>query len=590
MNTFSYQDSLPRLPVPDLDQTCSKYLNTIIPLTTEDEYRRNEALVKDLLQSKQILEAQSRLKQRATSETNSWLETWWNNWAYMDYREPTPINVTYEMQFCDNPNVGQIRRAAILSEGFLCAKEQIEIGRFPPEKVKDTPVDMFSYTVMFNSCRIPHPTRDYTDIYPGSESRDIVVMIDGQFFVFDGFYEDGSVLSIQHFEEQLEKVLKLSKNGKKYPPVGLFTTENRTTWSHIRDNLLKNPTNAESYDVVRKSVLVLCLDDINYSSDDEKAAHFLFGAKTHRHNRFYDKPIQLVFLKNGQCGLVGEHSRMDGQPIGCVNDWVLKREKNSEYVQSSSKQLTDTPRQLEWVLNSPLSRDLTTCIDNFDRLANNTAISRLQFTTFGKEFITKQLKCSPDAIVQTSIQMAYYSLHKRLAAQYESTATRKFKRGRTETTRSLSVPMKKFILAMEDERISLDEKRKLFSDTEKAHVTYAREASNGYGVDRHFLGLRLLADEAGQEQHALFKDPVFSRTGTWVISTSQLDLEHTESIGFGPVVSDGYGICYLIKKDALSFTVTCWNSHKENSVVAFKQNLEKSLCRIRDLMSVKSKL
>lgn len=49
-STFSEQDRLPILPVPDLKSTCAKYLKTLEPLSTPEEYAKSVAAVEEFLQ------------------------------------------------------------------------------------------------------------------------------------------------------------------------------------------------------------------------------------------------------------------------------------------------------------------------------------------------------------------------------------------------------------------------------------------------------------------------------------------------------------------------------------------------------------
>ena len=44
-----FQDSLPRLPVPTLEETAKKYLKSVSPITTPAEFAKTEAAVKEFL-------------------------------------------------------------------------------------------------------------------------------------------------------------------------------------------------------------------------------------------------------------------------------------------------------------------------------------------------------------------------------------------------------------------------------------------------------------------------------------------------------------------------------------------------------------
>lgn len=87
-----------------------------------------------------------------------------------------------------------------------------------------------------------------------------------------------------------------------------------------------------------------------------------------------------------------------------------------------------------------------------------------------------------------------------------------------------------------------------------AQSAYMHAAGDGKGVDRHFLGLRLLLKE-GEEKPAIFTDPVFAQSCHWNLSTSQVTSEYYDGYGWGEVVPDGYGIAYMVKNNSMQFNL-----------------------------------
>ena len=71
------------------------------------------------------------------------------------------------------------------------------------------------------------------------------------------------------------------------------------------------------------------------------------------------------------------------------------------------------------------------------------------FTEWGREKI-KQFKCSPDAFVQMSIQLAYYRVFGVCRSTYESAQTRKYAAGRTEVVRTVSNESVAWVKSMQD--------------------------------------------------------------------------------------------------------------------------------------------
>ena len=93
-----YQASLPHLPVPPLALTLSKYLDSLRPHLSPAEYARSESIVRAFGASEQARELQRRLEARASDEgavVKNWLADWWNKTAYMAFREPVVVNVSY---------------------------------------------------------------------------------------------------------------------------------------------------------------------------------------------------------------------------------------------------------------------------------------------------------------------------------------------------------------------------------------------------------------------------------------------------------------------------------------------------------------
>mgnify|MGYP002480507872 CR=1 FL=1 len=115
-STFALQSQLPRLPVLELSYTLPKYLKTIEPFATPEELARTKKWMEDFTKPGGVGEfLQQRLKERdAREKEGSWLSEWWSNWAYLEYRDPVVINVSFFYQFeTPSPNVTQVGRCAV---------------------------------------------------------------------------------------------------------------------------------------------------------------------------------------------------------------------------------------------------------------------------------------------------------------------------------------------------------------------------------------------------------------------------------------------------------------------------------------------
>lgn len=67
--TFAHQDGLPKLPIPDLESTCRKYIESLASLQSPREHEETRAAVEEFLKTDGP-ELQERLKKYASSKTS----------------------------------------------------------------------------------------------------------------------------------------------------------------------------------------------------------------------------------------------------------------------------------------------------------------------------------------------------------------------------------------------------------------------------------------------------------------------------------------------------------------------------------------
>lgn len=128
---YEGQSSMPHLPVPSLEQTLNKYLRSTVPHQTPASLAATEAAVKSALSgedSKIVQTLQQRLEDRATKEgRESWLSEWWNDAAYMAYRDPVVPYVSYFYSHKpDRTRREGTKRAAALLKAFLAFRRLLE--------------------------------------------------------------------------------------------------------------------------------------------------------------------------------------------------------------------------------------------------------------------------------------------------------------------------------------------------------------------------------------------------------------------------------------------------------------------------------
>ncbi|KAJ3123712.1 Carnitine O-acetyltransferase mitochondrial [Nowakowskiella sp. JEL0407] len=672
--------SCPLLPVPNLSETCAKYLTTVRPFLSDEEYNNTVAAVSEFLKpggqgetlQQRLLERaakaakftpeisgalkvtsrnpisenptafrQVKLSGASSSETksaiaaaashddealssrrknfvveskpdaktnileptrNNWLIDWWNEYAYLDYREPVVLNVNYFFVLPDigpalleatagiakkrldlDPPVQESTRTQTRGFGFghgipfdplyttaaavvsavMDFRAQWNSGSLKPDSAgKGASMCMNQYRFMFNTCRVPKRPSDFVKVFDAEENNHIVVARKNQFFSFELLIPDETEPSKKRFlttaeiESQLLSICEIADNSTPQPPLGVLTCDHRDTWADNRKMLIdmdeKTRYNAELLETIESSVFLLCLDDISPFTREElgRACWHADGR-----NRWFDKSLQFIVFENGRVGFNGEHSMMDATPTARLCEFVSESLLGNkiDFQPSIPPSALPIPKRLSFKVPPQLIPAIERAIRKLTRNCKKNDFTVLRFGDFGKNVI-KKLKCSPDAFVQMAFQLAFYRLYGTCAPTYESAGMRKYSWGRTETCRSVSLDSVSFVKAMADNSLKVEEKAAAARKAIQAQSSYMASCVQGKGIDRHLLGLRLLV-YPWEPTPAIFLDPAYSLSSHWTLSTSQIPAVHLDGYGWGEVVPDGFGLAYMVKETDLWFNI-----------------------------------
>jgi carnitine O-acetyltransferase len=228
-----YEESLPKLPVPTLEETAKRYLKSLHPLLNKSEFEQSTRAVAEFIKPGGIgEELQKRLiARRADPKTKNWLSEWWNFSAYLGYRDPVVPYVSYFYSHRDDRRRRDpAKRAAALSTAVLEFKKQVDEKSLEPEYMRKLPMAMSSYEWMFNACRVPAKPADYPVKYNYKENEHIIVMRKNQFFKVQ-YVVAGKQLNTTELEAQFRKVYA---TAEKSPAIGFLTSENRDAWTNVR--------------------------------------------------------------------------------------------------------------------------------------------------------------------------------------------------------------------------------------------------------------------------------------------------------------------------------------------------------------------
>ncbi|OQN97876.1 hypothetical protein B0A48_16187 [Cryoendolithus antarcticus] len=572
-----FEDSLPRLPVPTLEETAKRYLKSVHALTSDTEYQRTKKAVDEFISPNGVgATLQKRLQaRREDPKHNNWIYEWWNDTAYLTYRDPVVPYVSYFYSHRDDrKRRDPVKRAAAISTAVLDFAKQVNEGTLEPELMRKMPMAMEQCQWLFNCCRLPLKPADAPIKYDYTKHQHILVIRKNSFYKLP-YVVNGKQLNTTELEEQFRRIYKSAEKG---PAVGTMTAENRDTWTEMRKRLISsNPSNEAALEAIQAASFVVCLDDAAPVTLTERAHQYWHGDGS---NRWFDKPLQFIINENGTSGFMGEHSMMDGTPTHRLNDYVNMVIFNNklDFDNPELRSELPPPTPIRFHLSKENVADIATATAFHTKQIAQHELRVEAYQGYGKGMM-KKFKCSPDAYVQMIIQLAYYKFYGKNRPTYESAATRKFQQGRTETCRSVSDESVAFCTAMQSPSASPEECREKFLQAVSAHVEYISAAGDGKGVDRHLFGLKKLLKE-GEELPEIFKDPSYAYSSTWFISSSQLSSEYYNGYGWSQVVDDGWGIAYMINENSVQFNIV--SKHLGCERMAFYLN--EAAGDIRDIM------
>ncbi|OAV88309.1 hypothetical protein PTTG_05269 [Puccinia triticina 1-1 BBBD Race 1] len=642
---------LPKLPIPPLEDTCARYIKVLEPLQTPKEHEKTKSVVQRFLKTDGPL-LHARLQEYASTKASFIEEFWYESYLQHSDSVVLSLNPFFILEDDPTPSRGnQLTRAASLilaSVGFV---HDLRSGQLEPDNVRGKPLDMYQYSKLFGSARIP--TRDGCQMKTFGDSKHVVVMRRGQFYSFDVMdSEHRPVLSERELWNNLYSIIqdadKLPISKVAQSSIGLLTTERRPTWATLRQELIDDPhsPNKDCLHLIDSALFIVCLDGSSPRTADAICATMLCGTyELGRRgvqvgtclNRWYDK-LQIIVCADGQAGVNFEHSAVDGATVlrfvGDIytelilrfaksinkNSLTLFKNQPSPWAQHASsknlpnlpdhaadmpeEEINTSPQKLEWQLSNTLKASIRFAETRLSDLICQNEVLALEFEEYGKNFIISQ-NLSPDAFVQMAFQVCYFSLYGRIESTYEPAMTKAFSHGRTEGIRSVSPSSVKFIKNFCSD---VDNQTKISALREACeyHQNLSKQCSQGLGQDRILFAMYSLAqqelhqessghssdDSSNDEEEdrhpnrklkklpKIFRDSGYGLLNHSTLSTSNCGNPALRLFGFGPVVSDGYGIGYIIREDGLSFVI----SSKHLQTRRFVESLRAYFLEIRRIL------
>uniref|UniRef100_A0A8C5DBD0 Carnitine O-palmitoyltransferase 1, muscle isoform n=1 Tax=Gouania willdenowi TaxID=441366 RepID=A0A8C5DBD0_GOUWI len=535
---YSFQASLPRLPVPSVDDTIQGYLESVRPLLDKQQYNQMEILAQDFKDSK-AARLQRFLILKSWWATN-YVSDWWEEYIYLRGRSPIMVNSNFYIMdlLYMTPTHRQAARAGNVVHAMLQYRRKLERGEHAP------------------GFRNPDIVQHLTD------RKHLVVYHKGRFFQV-WLYTGGRHLLPSELETQFQRIL----NDPSEPQPGelklaALTAGSRVPWARARIRHFSHGVNKVSLDAIESAAFFLALDDEpqgydtgTFNSLDSYAKSLLHGKC---YDRWFDKSFTLISYPNGKMGINAEHSWADAPIVGHMWEYVLATDcfhlgyTEEGHCKGDVNKGLPHPTRLQWQIPKECQDAIESSYLSAKKIAEDVDFHGRLFTEFGKGLI-KKCRTSPDAFIQLALQLAQFRDQGVFCLTYESSMTRMFRDGRTETVRSCTNEAVAFVRAMEDCGATV--LLALFRRAADKHQNMYRLAMTGSGIDRHLFCLYIVS--------------------------KYLDID---SPFLKKVADDGYGVSYIIVgENLITFHISCKFSCPDTDSSRFGENIHKAMLDIQGL-------
>ncbi|GMM30838.1 carnitine O-acetyltransferase [Martiniozyma asiatica (nom. inval.)] len=594
--TYSEENSLPKLPLPDLRSTITQALIALEPLVSNEEFQRLTIQSEQFLKSNEAQVLQLHLSESAKND---------DNYLNGEGISPTTANVYGELRgntlprnpffiLEDDPLKNfvptQEFRAAVLIISSLRFMNALKAGVLKPDinPTSGKPMTMTSYSNLFGTNVVPF--KNGVNMVKYEDSKHIAIMSRGQFYRLDVLSNDNQIWFTKHeLNEIINEIITDSQTVKHgNATVGVFTTESKQTWKAARVKL--EQTNPEAMKIIETALFIICLDHESPKSEMEKIQYVAHGTSRIDANgsqvgtctnRYYDK-LNIIVTKNAVAACIYPAAIIDGTTAlrfisDIYTDSVLRLARmigGKNYTLWPETNTVPVNSQIEKPKFEKISFNLPNNVSNGLRLAESRLADIIQqheyvckkINRMGKKYIRDKMQLPVDSFIQISVQITYYALYGKAVSTFEPISTRQFKDARTEpicvqTCETLQL-CQKFI-----SQISDAEKWEDFMKCVEAHKSMIKNAASGGGFERHLSALRsaFIQKDALSQMHPqlpkienhgvppLLFEPALESLYKPELLIANCGNPALDFFGITPSIPTGFGIGYIIKDESITF-------------------------------------
>uniref|UniRef100_A0AAQ4RMV6 Choline/carnitine acyltransferase domain-containing protein n=1 Tax=Gasterosteus aculeatus aculeatus TaxID=481459 RepID=A0AAQ4RMV6_GASAC len=516
-------DARRRAPVPPLAQTLQGYLRTLEPLLPPDELSHTRRMVHEFGGPGGLAARLQKGLEKRARHANSWITPWWVQWAYLESRMPLPVH--------SNPAISLPRRdyngwrsqlvfASKLIAGVLDFKDKIKTGQLPVDYMRGKPLCMELYPLLFSSCRIPGPKHDYVAHHGRSRRSPTHITV---------------VRNYQFFQLEV-----YNSDGS------------RMTESQIHGQLLR--IRAQSWKTDKEPMGILTSE--------------------HRHtwgeayNRLLRDKLNKESVRLIETGLF---SLCLDSPVMRISDEKYASRKAAQVLHGGGTFSNSGNRWFDKTLQFVVGEDGSWGLLYEAATAEGPPVANLLHHVL--EYCEKPDPKRAPLVPLPMPKKLYFHID------------REIKRDIEHAKQNLDILINDLDVNVFNFKRFGKELPKRHNLSPNSFIQVALQlVLKGHGIDLHLLGLKLQAIEEGLSIPKIFMDTAYGLATHWKLRTGQVPANTDSVMCFGPLVPDGYAICYNPQSDHVHFSITAFNCCEETNAETLAVTLKDTLCQLQELL------
>jgi carnitine O-acetyltransferase len=555
---------LPPLPVPSLEHTLTALHRAALALARPDhpdELERVETFRQSLAAFHQGdgPRLQAALEEHAAHERpleRAWFGDEWKN-IYFAGREPLPLstNVSFGLNLAQEAE-DPIRTAATTIHRIISVHLAYLRGQYPAQvNNRGQALDVGQLSVLAGGVRHPRVGGDgFRSATASSMGRKVGIIVSGRLFAVTVSDAEGHPAGIEALTASLRQLLP---NGTVPPQAddALGFTElsylGSETLAPILNDFRDAPNNAATYDRLTNLLCTVTITD----DGEEELAQRLSTVLLRPGLAWVYKPVSYqVDLAGGAPAIHMEHSMYDGGGVAEIVHQIQSVPVGAgDGAAAAGTAAATAPLpvdELTWDLTDQLTAGIREGLRAYRVQASRFRAKEVVLPRIPQEDLP--FRMSGDGLSQTVLTIAQLLAYGRVRSVYEAVDMRTFLGGRTEIMRPATLEAVTFARAL----VSGEATEAQFDDLLNAHRRWVKACKAGNGLNRHLLGLHLMAKQKGVEER-IFGLSEVKRLQTDFLSTTSLGLPaQITGYTFEPTDPEGFGIAYTPRSGSITYLIS----------------------------------